>query len=114
VVAVRDVPLGHEDRRQPLTAEHLLQVFQHARIGQRKRVAPGGPQDVVGPPADDGELPQFRRHLPGPVLTEPDAEVAGGGGIIVLGDVILPVQVRDRFGSAHGLLSSRRGRSSLG
>ena len=42
VVAVRDVCLCHENRRQLLPTQHLFQVFQHARIGQRYRDAAGG------------------------------------------------------------------------
>jgi hypothetical protein len=101
VIAVRDVPLRREDRRELVAGEHLLQVFQHARIGQRQRVAPGGPQDVVGPPRDDREPLQLRGHLLRPALAEADAEVTGRGDVVVRGHIRLPLQVLDDLGSAH-------------
>ncbi len=41
VVAVRDIPIRYENRRQLLPGQYLLQVSEHARVRQRQRVAPG-------------------------------------------------------------------------
>src|SRR5580700_7506662 len=75
-IAIRDIPLRYQNRRQLLPGQHLLQVSQHARIRQRQRVALGGPQDIVGAALDDRELAQLLRHLLGPALPVADAEVA--------------------------------------
>jgi hypothetical protein len=108
VVAVRDIVLGHENRRQLFPAQHLLQFPQHAGVGQGQRVTPGGPQDVVGPPGDHRKVAQFRRHLLGPGVPEADAQVAGGCGIIGGVNVLLPPHVRDGFGCTHAFSSSSR------
>src|SRR5215469_9517015 len=41
VVAIGDIPLRDEDRGQLLAGQHLLQVFQHSRVRERQRIAPG-------------------------------------------------------------------------